>query len=87
MDEKVILVDNNDEILGYMNKLELIKRDCYIEQFRYLFLIKVMKCFYREGHKVSITPRVFGVIQRVVIQEKMNQFLKLQIEDYLKKWD
>ena len=25
MDEKVILVDNNDEILGYMNKLELKK--------------------------------------------------------------
>ena len=75
MDEEVILVDINDNILGYMNKLEaFIRKVCYTEQFQYLFLTKVMKCSYKEDHSVSIILPVSGVIH-VVIQEKMNQFL------------
>ena len=44
MDEKVILVNEEDEILGYMDSCSFINLVIFTEQFLFLFLIIIMKC-------------------------------------------
>ena len=67
MNNKVILVDLDNNKVGIEDKIEAQKRVFFTELFQFLFLIKIKKFYFKKEPKINITQLYYGPILVVVI--------------------
>lgn len=67
MEEKIILVDRQDNPIGTMPKLLAINREDYTAHSRFLFLIPRENYLFNSVLLINITLRVNGQIAAVAI--------------------
>lgn len=84
--EQIILVNENDEQIGLMEKLEAHKKAFFIGLFQYLFLMIKGKCYYKKERLSNIIVPIYGQILVVAIQEIKRVWKMHAKEDCLRKW-
>lgn len=55
MEEKVVLVNPNDDVLGVMEKMQAHQNGLLHRPFQYFYLIRKAKCFYSKEVQLSTT--------------------------------
>jgi hypothetical protein len=65
--DKVILVNEFDDMVGIMDKMKYINRACCIVLSAFLFSIGKGKCSCSKGHSVNIIAVVYGPTPAAVI--------------------
>ena len=67
MNNKVILVDLDNNKVGNEDKIEAHKKSLLHRAFQFLFLIKIKKFYFKKEPKINITQLYYGLILVVVI--------------------
>lgn len=79
-DEIIINVDENDNEIGFIEKLDAHIKEFSIEQFQYLYLMITKNYYYKKDLVESIIHQVFGPILAVLILIKMKTQKMQQID-------
>ena len=67
MKNEVVLVNEKDEVLGTLEKLAAHKMvGNFIGRFRFLFLIRRVKCCCKNGRAANIIAQIYGLTRVVV---------------------
>ena len=84
--ENVILVDEKDNQVGLMPKLEAHQKGLLHRAFSIFIFNSIINFYFKNELFLSIIQVDYGQIHVVVIQEMEKIQLMQQIEDLMKKW-